>query len=305
MLKIVLVWGALLFTSSLWARSYSIPADNSRLIGQNTTYTVRHGDTLASIANHFDIGFLALKSVNPGVDPFLPKPGTQLSIPLQMLLPEGPRQGIVVNLAQLRLFFYHPQQHKVDVFPIGIGRIGWDTPVTTTHISQKIPHPTWTPTANIRKEYAEKGIILPDVVPAGPENPLGDYAMRLAYGAGDYLIHGTNKDFGVGLRVSSGCIRLFPRDIEYLFSQASIGESVRIINQPIQYSQEPDGSLYLEVTRPLSKSEEDQSGSVDFPTNRTTLSFITQPGIVSAQLLSVLQKREGIPVRVGVTKKAP
>lgn len=298
-LRICLLLGTFFWSGFLFARTYPLPATNSRLIGHNTIYVVKKGDTIASIANHFDIGFLALRSVNPHVDPFLPTPGTRLEIPLQMLLPEGPRQGIVVNLAQLRLFYYPTHSNKVEVFPIGIGRIGWDTPTTTTHIIQKIPHPTWTPTENIRKEYAAEGKVLPKVVPAGPNNPLGDYAMRLAYGAGDYLIHGTNKNFGVGLRVSSGCIRLFPRDIQYLFSEANVSMSVRIINYPIQHSIEPDGELYLEVTRPLSKTKQDQQGFVNLPTDPSTLKFITQKGINNQKLVNVLQTRKGIPVEVG------
>ncbi|CAG9000727.1 MAG: putative L,D-transpeptidase YnhG [Candidatus Celerinatantimonas neptuna] len=298
-LRILLLLATCFWSTFLFARTYPLPASNSRLIGHNTTYIVKKGDTIASIANHFDIGFLALRAVNPHVDPFLPKPGIQLTIPLQMLLPEGPRQGIVVNLAQLRLFYYPSHSNKVEVFPIGIGRIGWDTPTTTTHIAQKIPHPTWTPTENILKEYAAEGKALPKVVPAGPNNPLGDYAMRLAYGAGDYLIHGTNKNFGVGLRVSSGCIRLFPRNIQHLFSEVSVGTIVRIISQPIQHSVEPDGKLYLEVTRPLSKTKQDQQGVVNLPTDQSTLKFITRKGINNQKLVSILQGREGIPIEVG------
>lgn len=305
MFKLLLFLSSFLVATVGWARTYPLPADNSRLIGENSTYVVKKGDTLATIANRFDIGFLALQTVNPNIDPFLPKPGRVIKLPLQMLLPEGERKGIVVNLAQLRLFYFRPKAHKVDVFPIGIGRIGWDTPVTTTHISQKIPHPTWTPTANIRKEYEAKGKTLPKVVPAGPDNPLGDYALRLAYGVGDYLIHGTNKNFGVGLRVSSGCMRLYPKDIKYLFGQVSVNEQVRIIDEPIQYSREPDGHYYLEVTHPLSATEDDQKDSVNFPTNRKILAFITQSGINSRALVDTLKARLGIPVVIGQQKKAP
>ncbi|WP_224054896.1 L,D-transpeptidase family protein [Celerinatantimonas diazotrophica] len=283
---------------SVWARTYPLPADNGRLVGHNQYYIVKKGDTLASIANHFDIGFLALKSANPKVDPFLPTPGTKLLIPLLQMLPEGEREGIVVNLAQLRLFFFRPKAHEVDIFPIGIGRIGWNTPTTTTYISQKIPHPSWTPTQHIRKEYAAQGRPLPEVVPAGPNNPLGDYAMRLAYGAGDYLIHGTNKDFGVGLRVSSGCMRLFPRDIKYLFSKAKRGMRVRIINQPLQYTRQPDGKLYLEVTRPLSQTTNDQNGVVNLPSNPKLIKFITQRQVDSKKVTEALRRRAGYPVLI-------
>jgi murein L,D-transpeptidase YcbB/YkuD len=175
---------------------------------------------------------------------------------MQLVLPNAKRQGIVINLAELRLYYFPTDSDRMYVFPIGIGRVGRETPKMTTKISQMIENPSWTPTANIRKEYREKhNIELPSVVPAGPENPLGDYAMRLSHGSGQYLIHGTNKDFGIGMRVSSGCIRMNPWDVEWLFSRVSRGTRVQIVNQPIKHTVEPDGSVFVEVHEPLSRSE--------------------------------------------------
>ncbi len=221
------------------AATYDLPAEGSRLIGRIQHHVVEKGETMANIAKQYDVGFLALMAANKGVDPFLPQEGYVLSIPSEMVLPPVEYQGIVINLAELRLYYVEPELGKVHVFPVGIGRVGRDTPEMVTSIREKRPNPTWTPPASIRKEYREKGIELPKIVPAGPDNPLGEYALRLAYGSGDYLIHGTNKDFGIGLRVSAGCIRMEPKDIEWLFSQVDKGQRVKIINQPVKVSLEP------------------------------------------------------------------
>ncbi len=244
----------IIFTSRVWAITYPLPRDNSRIVGVIAQHIVKKGETLASIAKQYDIGFLALMAANKGVDPFLPKPGYALTIPSQLILPPVPYEGIVVNLAELRLYYFEPDKQVVHVFPVGIGRIGRDTPEMETRISQKREHPTWTPPQSIRDEHAAKGDILPKVVPAGPNNPLGDYALRLAYGQGDYLIHGTNKNFGIGLRVSSGCIRMEPKDIKWLFHHVQKGEKVKVINQPIKVSLEPDRTVFLEVHEPLTRS---------------------------------------------------
>lgn len=238
------------------AITYELPSSaERRLIGQNQYHVVQAGQTLAKIAKENDVGMLALMAANPGVDPFLPDAGTVLTLPLQLILPDVPYEGIVINLAELRLYYFQPEQRKVHVFPVGIGRIGRDTPEMYTQISQKRERPTWTPPASIRAEYREKGIELPQVVPAGDNNPLGHYAMRLAYGQGEYLIHGTNKTFGVGMRVSAGCLRLEPDDIEWLFSQVAVGEKVRVINEPIKFSLEADRRLFIEVHEPLTRSD--------------------------------------------------
>jgi len=241
--------------SSAHAAVFELPHDSSRIIGRIQHHEVEKGETLAEIAKQYDVGFLSLMAANKGVDPFLPEEGYVLSIPTQLILPHTERQGIVINLAELRLYYFQPELNQVHVFPVGIGRVGRDTPEMVTKISQKRPNPTWTPPQSIRKEYLEKGIELPAVVPAGPENPLGNYALRLAYGAGEYLIHGTNKEFGIGLRVSSGCIRMEPKDIEWLFEQVSKGEKVKVINEPIKVALEPDRSVFVEAHEPLTRSD--------------------------------------------------
>ncbi|WP_413283079.1 L,D-transpeptidase family protein [Vibrio sp. MA40-2] len=253
-----LIFLFLFFVSPVYAASYELPSDGSRLVGRVQNHMVEAGETMAEIAKRYDVGFLSLMAANKGIDPFLPEEGTVLVIPSMFILPSDDREGIVINLAELRLYYFDKDNKHVHVFPVGIGRIGRDTPEMSSSISQKIKDPTWTPTQNIRNEYLAKGIELPRVVPAGPNNPLGLFALRLAYGVGDYLIHGTNKDFGIGLRVSSGCIRLEPQDIEWLFNQVQRKEKVRVLNKPVKMTMEPDSSVFIEVHEPLTRSNGDK-----------------------------------------------
>ncbi|MDF7650188.1 L,D-transpeptidase family protein [Candidatus Pantoea formicae] len=281
------------------ATEYPLPADNSRLIGENTLTTVPDDKRpLESIAAHYKIGMLGMLEANPGVDPWLPKAGTQLTVPLQMLLPDAPREGIVINLAELRLYYYPKGENRVVVYPIGIGQLGAATPSMVTSISQKIPNPTWTPTVNIRKRYAKEGITLPGVVPAGPDNPMGLFAMRLARGTGQYLIHGTNADFGIGMRVSSGCIRLRPDDIEALFNSVPKGTRVQVINEPIKYAVEPDGKRYVEVHQPLSRNEKDDPQTMPIVLTAKMKTFINSQKSDTALIKEAITRRSGMPVLV-------
>ena len=285
-------WG---LNSALFAASYDFPADGSSLVGRTQYHVVEKGETLAEIAKQYDIGFLSLMAANKGVDPFLPQQDFVLTIPSQIILPHVPYEGIVINLAELRLYYFEPDIRKVHIFPVGIGRIGRDTPEMETSISQKRPNPTWTPPQSIRKEYQEKGIELPAVVPAGPDNPLGEYALRLAYGAGDYLIHGTNKDFGIGLRVSSGCIRMDPKDIEWLFNQVQRGEKVRVIDEPIKVALEPDRSVFLEAHEPLTRSNGSKKALV-IPQELSW--WLEEFGQSDAKARAVILAQNGVPVEI-------
>ncbi|WP_025757293.1 L,D-transpeptidase LdtE [Enterobacter sichuanensis] len=281
------------------ATDYPLPPAGSRLIGQNQTYTIQEGDNkLQTIARRFNTAAQVLLETNNTIAPVNPAPGTVITIPSQMLLPDTPREGIVVNLAELRLYYFPPGENIVQVFPLGIGQLGLETPVTTTRVSQKIPNPTWTPTPGIRARSLEQGIKLPPVVPAGPNNPLGRYALRLGVGNGEYLIHGTSAPDSVGLRVSSGCMRMNAPDIKALFEQVRVGTRVQIINEPVKFSVEPDGKRYIEVHRPLAQVEGENpqvspiSHSADFAT------FVSQAGSDKALIDKALSRRAGIPVVV-------
>ncbi len=277
------------------AATFPLPQDGSNMVGKLQRHQVESGETLANIAKKYDVGFLSLLAANQGVDPFLPPEGHVLTIPSQYILPNTVREGIVINLAELRLYYYEPENQLVHIFPVGIGRVGRDTPEMVTKISQKRENPTWTPTQNIRNEYLEKGIELPPVVPAGPENPLGLFALRLAYGVGDYLIHGTNKDFGIGLRVSSGCIRMEPKDIEWLFSQVNRGERVQVINQPIKLTLEPDRSVFIEVHEPLTRSDGSQK-RLEIPTELTW--WMDEFALSDSKAKAAVMVQTGLPTLV-------
>lgn len=281
------------------AKEYPLPLVNSRLVGDVITYIIPDdGRSLEKIAARYEVGLIALMSVNPGIDPLLPKAGTQLKIPSLMLLPDAPRDGIVINLSELRLYYYPKGTKSVIIYPIGIGQLGRDTPVMTTRINQKRANPTWTPTLNIRKDYASRGITLPEVVPAGPENPMGLFALRLEAEGGVYLLHGTNADFGIGMRVSSGCIRLRPNDIEDLFNIVPVGTPVYIINEPVKISVEPDGKRYVEVHQPLSRTEKDDPQTKPIIMDAKVAAFYRQTATNSQKVKSEIERRAGYPVQV-------
>lgn len=295
----LLLLGSLSALNSAWAVDYPLPPVGSRLIGQNQTYTIQEGDNkLQAIARRFNTAAQLILETNNTIAPVNPAPGTVITIPSQMLLPDTPREGIVVNLAELRLYYFPPGENIVQVFPLGIGQLGLETPVTTTRVSQKIPNPTWTPTPGIRARSLAQGIKLPPVVPAGPNNPLGRFALRLGVGNGEYLIHGTSAPDSVGLRVSSGCMRMNAPDIKALFEQARVGTRVQIINEPVKYSVEPDGRRYVEVHRPLAQQEGENPQTT--PINHSTdfASFVSQSGSDKALISKALSRRAGIPVVV-------
>ncbi|HHJ0003873.1 L,D-transpeptidase family protein [Raoultella planticola] len=296
---------ALSVSHGAWAVDYPLPPANSRLIGQNQWWTVQEGDrNLQAIARHFDTAAMLILEANDTLAPVEPKPGTQVLIPSQMLLPDVPREGIVVNLAELRLYYFPPGQNQVQVYPLGIGQQGLETPEMTTRVGQKIPNPTWTPTAGIRARSLEKGIKLPPMVPAGPNNPLGRYALRLAYGNGEYLIHGTSAPDSVGLRVSSGCMRMNAADIQALFSQVKTGTPVRVINQPVKFAIEPDGKRYVEVHRPLTQDEAGNTRTIPHTLPAAFHQFAGDKTVDDAQLKKALSRRAGYPVVVSTGNEA-
>jgi len=297
---------ALAASQSAWAVDYLLPPPGSRLIGQNQTYLVPNdGKNLEAVAAKYNTGVLLLMEANNTVDPFLPKPGSELTIPSQMILPDAPRVGIVINLAELRLYYYPPGQNRVEVYPLGIGQLGRETPVMVTRISQRIPNPTWTPTANIRARSAAQGITLPAMVPAGPNNPLGRYALRLEQGGGEYLIHGTNARNSIGLRVSSGCMRMRAPDIKAVFSQVSVGTRVQIINEPVKFTTEPDGRRYVEVHQPLSRNDWENPQTVPIEISASFGSFIDNSMSDKAQVDSAIARRAGYPVLVNAPQGVP
>lgn len=215
-----------------------------------------------------------------------------------------PREGIVINLAELRLYYYPPGKNEVTVYPIGIGQLGGDTltPTMVTTVSDKRANPTWTPTANIRARYKAQGIDLPAVVPAGPDNPMGHHAIRLAAYGGVYLLHGTNADFGIGMRVSSGCIRLRDDDIKTLFNVVTPGTKVNIINTPIKVSEEPGGVRLVEIHQPLSKNIGDDPQTLPINLDAAMVSFKTNANTESQVMERAMEAGQACrPMSPGIT----
>lgn len=227
----------IIFARSACAITYQVDGD---VVGEITHYTVEEGDTLYSIARDYDVGIVEVIAANPGVDVWLPKEGTELILPTMYVLPVVPRKGIIINLSELRLFYF-PDEHTVMTFPIGIGMEGWQTPLGDTTIVLKREDPEWIPPESMRKENPD----LPDIVPPGPDNPLGEYALNMGWI--NYRIHGTNRPQGVGRRSSHGCIRLYPEDIEQLFDIVKVGTSVTAIDEPVKLGWK-NNMLYLQVT---------------------------------------------------------
>jgi len=259
------------------AEVYPLPPDGESVIGEPVEVVATHADTLIDLARRHGLGFEEIVNANPGVDPWLPGEGTLVRLPKRRVLPDAPREGIVINLPEHRLYYYPPpkapekaasggkgdksptppaaaEPRVVVTFPVSVGKMDWATPLGLTRISMKVRNPTWTPPESVRQEHLKNGEVLPKVVPAGPDNPLGQFAMRLAIPGGAYLIHGTNKPAGVGMQVTHGCMRLFPEDIEALFGMVAEGTPVRIVNQPHKAGWR-DGQLYAEVHPPLASTE--------------------------------------------------
>ncbi len=209
-------------------------------VGVLGTYVTGDEDTLLDVARANDLGYGQLVVVNPGIDPWLPGPGRRVTLPGVYLVPDGPRRGIVINLSEQRLYYFPPDGRTLETYPIGVGVQGWATPLGVTQVTGKEVRPAWYPPSSIRKEEPE----LPEVVPPGPDNPLGEYALRLGWPS--YLIHGTNKPYGVGRNVSHGCIRLYPEDIERLFGEVRVGTPVRVDEEEFRLAW-IDGELYLAV----------------------------------------------------------
>jgi L,D-transpeptidase ErfK/SrfK len=226
-------------------------------IRETTSYRATYDDTLLDVARRFKLGYVEIVAANPGTDPWIPGEGTNVVLPTVHLLPDAAPEGIIINLADMRLYYFAKPDGPVESFPIGIGRDGLTTPLGSTEIMRKQKDPIWRPTPRMRAENPE----LAEAVPPGPDNPLGHRAMYLGWS--QYLIHGTNKPLGIGRRASSGCVRMYPEDIEYLFDQIAIGTKVTVVDQPIKLSW-IDDALYIEAHPTQAQSDQiEASGRFD------------------------------------------
>ena len=279
---------------------FMLPPPGDNVVGELRVTLARRDDTLSDIARRFDLGYEEIVAANPGVDPWLPGEGRRIVLPTQFILLPGPRKGLVLNLASMRLFYYYPQRGPMEpamviTHPMGIGREGWATPVGDTRVVSKTEKPSWVVPASVRAEHAREGAPLPGVVPPGPDNPLGDYALRLALPS--YLIHGTNKPYGVGMQVSHGCIRLYPEDIASLFPLVPVGTPVRIVNLPYVAGRR-DGALYLESHPPLEEQAKRREGSMRPMRAAVTKAAGKSPRVDWDKARRVAREARGFPVPI-------
>lgn len=289
-------------STKAYALTFTLPSNGDSVVGKVQWTQSRPGDNFTLLGRRYDVGYYELVEANPGVNPALPKPGTIVIVPTRFIIPNVPRVGIVLNLAELRLYYFPPGTNKVITFPVGVGREGWNTPLGVTMITAKIVNPTWIPPKDIIKWHkATFGNELPAKVPPGPNNPLGGYEMRLGPGFPEVRIHGTNDAGTIGRRCSSGCVHLWAEDVEELFSRVKIGTPVRVMNDPYKAGW-LDGKVYLESHVPL---ETNSVYNTDLAPMRYDIQAITanHPADIDWDVANrVAQQQNGIAQVVGVAK---
>ena len=291
------------------ATTYTLSKSDDTVVGEDQTIITVYEDTLYDLARAYSLGSEELIRVNQGVDPWLPGAGKMLVVPGRHILPPGPREGIVVNLPEHRLYYYPKPKRggpiQVITYPVSIGKMDWRTPLGVTHVIQKEKNPTWYPPESVRKEHAEAGDPLPPKVGPGPDNPLGAYAMRLAAGNGTYLIHGTNNPIAVGLAVTHGCIRMYPDDVSALFPLIPVGTPVRLINVPVKVAW-IDGELLLEAHPPVDAQGQSFEPDIDqFSDLLKAAVGDTTVAIHWDYAREVLQKANGVIATVGLEAELP
>ena len=307
------------------AEQFELPPDDNDVVGALTVVAARADETLLDLARRHGLGYEDIVRANPEVDTWLPGEGTEVLLPTRYVLPPGPRKGVILNLAEYRMYYFpEPKDGEpaiVMTYPMSIGRMDWETPLGLTRIVSKVRSPTWYPPESVRAEHAADGDPLPRIVPPGPKNPLGAFAMRL--GLPGYLIHSTNRPAGVGMRVTHGCIRMFPEDIRFLFDQVSVNTSVRIINEPVKVGWHGD-ELVMEVHRALDivpfetdsgeiTNNEVQPEDLLVQPERNILTALTEQFVAATNTRAgeldweraedLLERADGIPMPVGRTIK--
>ena len=275
---------------------FVLESPQQNIIGEPQVVFTSATDTLSDFAREYGLGYDELLEANPAVNPWLPGENTPILLPTEYLLPDVPREGIILNIASKRLFYYpkmgQGQAQIVFTYPIGIGRVGWETPLGAATVISKARDPSWWVPASVRREHRELGDPLPSVVPPGPENPLGTRVLKLDMPG--YLIHGTNQPYGVGMRVSHGCVRLYPENIEFMYELVEIGEPVMIINEPYLLT-ENGGEWFFESHTPL------EDDLID-PEERLSQLLFEAGESLSPALMeharSIASAANGVPVRL-------
>jgi L,D-transpeptidase ErfK/SrfK len=285
-------------TAMLAVAGVAVVLAGCSLARETRTYRISSGETLLDVARKFKVGYVELVAANPDTDPWLPPRGKRVVIPRMHIPPRGETEGIVINVADMRLYYYASPHRPPRSYAIGIGREGLTTPLGHTTIVRKTKDPTWKPTPRMRKEDPT----LPALMPAGPDNPMGTRALYLGWTP--YAIHGSNKAWAVGRRISSGCVRMYNEDIEELFELAPIGTKVTVVDQPIKFGW-IDGELYMEAHPTKKEQDRLQLGDkVEASVSPTVVAQAkTWAGSQAARVdlervREVARERRGYPVRI-------
>ena len=287
---------------------YLVPENGDNVVGTVTTTIAQHEDTLLDIGRRYSVGYEEIIAANPGVDPWLPGEGTEILIPSRFILPDAPREGIVVNLPEHRLYYYPPvkpgERQRVITYPISTGKMDWKTPLGVTRVVAKQERPNWYPPASVREARAAKGEPpLPPVVPPGPDNPLGEHALRLGIPSGAYLIHGTNVPAGVGMQVTHGCIRMFPEDISELYRMVPVNTKVNLVDQPTKLGW-LRGTLYVERHALMEGASDPGPGEFEALRARVGSSVEGRPVDVDWDAVShAFGRQSGVPAPVSSPKE--
>jgi L,D-transpeptidase ErfK/SrfK len=287
-----------------WATVYELPENGSAVFGTDERVKAHYQDTLLDIARRYSLGYEEIIRANPGVDMWLPGEGTDILLPGRRILPAGPHEGVVVNLPEHRLYYF-PKPKKgekpvVITYPVSIGKMDWSTPLGQTYVVSKQKHPSWYPPESVRKEHIANGDPLPAVVPPGPDNPLGDYAMRLAVGGGSYMLHGTNNPMAVGMAITHGCIRMYPEDVAALFPLVPVGTKVWLINDPVKVAY-VGGELLLEAHPPVDSEGQTTEPNLDLLSQMLDKALGDSTAAIHWDLArETLQAANGIPAVVGL-----
>lgn len=279
---------------------YPLPPDDVDVVGEIRVVEARHEDTLLDIGRRHGIGFEAMRMANPGVDLWMPGEGTEVVIPTRFILPPGPREGLVINLPEMRMYYYPEpapgEQRVVETYAVSVGRLDWSTPIGTTRVTNRLENPAWFPPASVRERHAAEGRTLPQRVDPGPDNPLGDYAIGLDIPG--YFIHGTNRPSGVGMRATHGCIRMFPEDIESLVYRLPVGTAVRIMNEPYKAGWHAN-ELYIQAHPVLEEHADEDFGTYGSAVRAVAAVLEGRPGRVDyEQLKAAVKVRNGLPVNI-------
>jgi L,D-transpeptidase ErfK/SrfK len=296
---------AIVAVPTAFAKDFPLPSQFDEVVGSVVAIKASHEDTLLDLARQYDVGQEEILMANPSVDRWLPGEGADITLPSAYILPRTVRTGLVLNVPEMRLYYYPPrvpgQPAVVHTFPVSVGRMDWPTPVTHTQIVEKTEDPSWRPPESIAAEQASNGNVLPDVVPPGPDNPLGRFAFRL--GLPGYLIHSTNKPYGVGLRVTHGCVRMYPEDIEFLYPMVPVGTPVVIVNEPIKVGWLGD-RLYVEIHPPLEEQRSRRSAKERLSELMKLEADKHRLVLDDAALKKALKLQNGIPTPIGRAQRA-